>query len=509
MHDGFASVRGLLSICMVQLVAASPPRRRGRQACRVVNRLVMTSTAVNKSFASGTGAPMAVLCIAFALRFVPEPTGLLPFVVLSVLALAGPGPSLMALAGAWVLSSLNPALIPDSDGAAAGRYLVFAMVLLGAAVRWLSDWPRGIYVSRPVGATALLTGFLILHSVSVSSLPTISLAKALLWGVTMCAVLSSWHRLTTAEHANVLEAINRIMQAVVLTSAPLLFVSDGFALNETGFQGLLNHPQVFGLVAALVAALSASRVLSARRLLGWESALFVVSVYLVLRSESRTALLGSVLGLGAAAVVQGVRRGSIRAAMPLFASTARALSIAICVIALVVVGVATGTVQHFISKSGRADVSNVVEAYEVSRGLLIVQMTENIQRNPLFGIGFGAPSVSGMLDISLDPYFRVPITAPVEKGVLPVAVVEELGVVGAASVLGWLWIGLRRAARSGLSSMAVLFSVLALNVGEAALFSPGGIGLLQMLLIGAVYTSRGQEEGARVGGQGFDRQKAV
>jgi hypothetical protein len=437
---------------------------------------------------------IVVLGAAFALPFFPGPLAILPFVVLAALALRGPGPSLLALAGAWALSALNPVLVPAIDAQAVmiGRYLVLLTVLIATALRWLAECSQGgrVFVSRPSGAAALLTGFLIAHSLAVSSMPELSLLKALLWGLVMCAVLSNWHRLTAAEHAGALQDVERLLHVVLIASAPLLLLPAGFAVNETGFQGLLNHPQLLGVAAALGATFVASRLIEARRLIGWRLALFGFYVYLTVQSESRTALFGLVLALGFAALIQSVWQGSVRQALPLFGSSARVLAGVVIVVALATLAVVSGALRDFVSKSERADVTSVIDAYGVSRGLLVAQMAVNIQQAPLLGIGFGVPSVPEMVELVRDPYFGLPISAPVEKGVMPVAVVEELGVLGAVAILAWLWMGIRRGMRSGFSSVLMLCAVLAMNLGEATLFSVGGVGLLQMLLVGAVYTGR-------------------
>ncbi|MBK8317253.1 MAG: hypothetical protein IPL05_00850 [Betaproteobacteria bacterium] len=70
---------------------------------------------------------------------------------------------------------------------------------------------------------------------------------------------------------------------------------------------------------------------------------------------------------------------------------------------------------------------------------------------------------------------------------MPVAVVEELGVFGAAAVLGWLWVVLRRGARSGVPQFAVLITLVLVNFGESMFFSVGGMGMLLLILLtGAV-----------------------
>lgn len=91
------------------------------------------------------------------------------------------------------------------------------------------------------------------------------------------------------------------------------------------------------------------------------------------------------------------------------------------------------------------------------------------------------------MEVKRDPVLGLPTGASIEKGVAPLMVLEEVGVLGALFVALWLLRLLRSAARSGLAPFAVCMTVLLLNMGEATLFSAGGMGLLPMILLGWAY----------------------
>jgi hypothetical protein len=110
-------------------------------------------------------------------------------------------------------------------------------------------------------------------------------------------------------------------------------------------------------------------------------------------------------------------------------------------------------------------------------------MIENIRKHPMTGIGFGIASDPDQMEVGRDPIFNLPVGAPIEKGIMPVAVVEEVGIPGALIVAGWFVLLLRRAARGGIAALAVASTVLFLNLGEANIFSPGGMGLLEIILL--------------------------
>ena len=122
------------------------------------------------------------------------------------------------------------------------------------------------------------------------------------------------------------------------------------------------------------------------------------------------------------------------------------------------------------------------QSYETSRGALIDVMLENINMAPYVGIGFGIASRPEEMIVDRDPVFGLPTGAVVEKGVLPYQVVEELGLFGALFVLLWLGMAIKRASRGTVTTLAILLTVLLLNLGESTFFSPGGMGLLPLIL---------------------------
>jgi hypothetical protein len=73
--------------------------------------------------------------------------------------------------------------------------------------------------------------------------------------------------------------------------------------------------------------------------------------------------------------------------------------------------------------------------------------------------------------------------ATVEKGVLPIMILEELGI--PLGLLVYLWIGTLAlcATRGGILPISVFAAVMLTNIAEAAFLSPGGTGLLSIVLV--------------------------
>src|SRR5690606_18221291 len=103
--------------------------------------------------------------------------------------------------------------------------------------------------------------------------------------VAMCA----WHRLSVEARLATEREIYHFLVVVLLISAPLVVLPQGYLRNGSGFQGVLNHPQVFGPSMALLASWTLSAVLSDARPSWKNLAILGVSMWFILASEARTA----------------------------------------------------------------------------------------------------------------------------------------------------------------------------------------------------------------------------
>ena len=290
---------------------------------------------------------------------------------------------------------------------------------------------------------------------------------------------------------------------VMLVSLPLVIFPVGYLSNGTGFQGVLNQPQVFGATMAILGAWSAARMIGDRSPSWLVIGLVVACLAMILMSEARIAGVSIVLGLFAAVfTVSAGGRRSIKFSFPGLRSKKVMLVAALAVGGLgLAAGKAESLATHFISKSGRAEATSLLAAYQGSRGGLIGEMWQNIKEKPFTGIGFGIASDVHEMNVQRDPLLGLPLGAPIEKGVLPVAVLEEVGLFGLGFVVAWLWSFLRYWIRGGVVPVSVGLTILLLNMGEATLFSPGGMGLLSLILIGWVVAcgQRGAETPQRSG----------
>ena len=86
-------------------------------------------------------------------------------------------------------------------------------------------------------------------------------------------------------------------------------------------------------------------------------------------------------------------------------------------------------------------------------------------------------------------YFKgIPVSAPIEKGILPLAILEEVGVFGFIFFMIWILILIRLAINNSFRTLIVLLTILLFNLGEAGLFSANGYGMLYLIVITSIIT---------------------
>lgn len=422
-------------------------------------------------------------------RLASTPTANLSFFLLAAYATTGRAQAIQALGMSWLLTMISPGIAPPAPLGSLGRYAVFMGAFIAVFVR--SGILSGqLKASKIVLSTVGLGVFFVIHSLFISPMPDVSILKAVSWLMVTATLFSAWSGLAPAERDKLFRQLYLGLVAIMVISVPLFVLPLGYLRNGSGFQGILNHPQAFGPTMAILGAIAASKLFAEKRPSWQYLGVFGVSLVFILASEARTAGLALIIGLCLAIASVPVLSGRrVRAVLPGLRSR-RVWGIAGIVLCFGVIFAPQigDKVGNYISKSGRAgSVESIAEAYDKSRGGLIDRMFTNINQTPLTGIGFGIASEPALMAVERDPLFGLPIGAPVEKGVLPLAVIEELGVVGAGIVALWIIALVVRAAKNGVVPISILITVLMINMGENVFFSPGGMGLF--FLIGVTWAA--------------------
>ena len=420
-----------------------------------------------------------------ALAVASSATVMVAYIGLGFYAMLGRGHAVRALGLSWFLTLMNPELVAPGS-ASVGRYAVLAGAMVSALVHGtiLSPVRRGRLF---IYATALLGLAIIVHAMLFSQVLDVSILKAVSWTLAMCGLLACWIGMPPDEREQVIGQLFWGLTLLALFSLPLLVTPMGFLANGTGFQGLLNQPQAFGTTMGLLATWTAIRLLGERRPSWMSIFIFGISSVLVLLSETRTAALGVVGGIGLSILLAPMLSGrTLRELFPGLRS-ARLWGLAVVALAagLMALPFVIDIIDSFLTKRGSGE--GLVNVYQESRGALIELMLVNVSEHPFSGIGFGVASDYMTMDVMRDSVVGLPVSAPIEKGLIFLGVLEELGIFLFAVVMFWLAVFARVCARGGLMPFAVFLVIILFNFGEGTFFSPGGMGGLFALFLTWAY----------------------
>lgn len=431
---------------------------------------------------------LTIALLAIMMRIASTPTANLSYLLIAGYAMLGRSQVIHALAISWLLSMINPALAPEASAGSVGRYLVIFAAALSVSLRTLSSG-KTFSLGKLSKYTLGLSLIMLLHSILFSAVVDVSVLKVTSWMVVILTLLFAWQGLTTKQHSALFKQLEWVLIWLILFSLPFLAIpAVGYARNGTGFQGLLNHPQAFGPTVALVAALVGGRIIGERNPAWRDIILLWLCLVLIVLSEARTAGAAMVLGLLGSALLSPLFARSPRRIMLQGLRSRRIQTVGLIsmVAAILAAPLLAGTLSSYLFK--RSEATDLVTAADASRGALVVRMFSNILEHPMTGIGFGIASQPEYMEIERDAVLGLPLSAAVEKGVMPIAVIEEMGILGALTIFAWLLMILRNGARSGVSQFAVLITLLLINFGESMLFSVGGMGMLLLILLSGAVT---------------------
>jgi hypothetical protein len=427
--------------------------------------------------------PTVAMVCALLLALATHPYApVIGVIALTMWALAGAKQAIQALSLVVVIKFLNPAIYQF-----AGPFALLAWLALAVAgSRIFYDSVRIRSGRHPVLRWLIVFALVVsFQSVFFSYYAEVSIFKMLSFTIAATAILLGF-KVTGAKSVDWTAWFVSLWIAVLVLSAPTWFFRGiGFRVNDSGFQGILNHPQALGIfMAPMVAWLTARLIFSPPKGDYWLYVVLPVAWSFMLMTRARTALIAVVAGFLAIVIVAVFSRpewrGWIRKAV--FKPVSVCIALAILVIALLRPGLIAERSADFTRKGERS--STVEKSFEESRGSGIRSQWLNFVDHPLFGIGFG---------VSFDPEFKpliepltgLPLSASTEKGFLPSAILEETGIVGATCFLVFLVALTRFVLPNADIALAWVFvTSVCMNVGEMVFFSAGGLGLYIWLLIG-------------------------
>lgn len=456
----------------------------------------------------GTNRLFLLLPVLALLMRVSDPvTANFSFVLLAFSALLGLPQAIQALFLSWFFSILNEGIQPLPESASITRYLVvscsmFSVFLHGCPVL---DWRS----AGPVAVVSFMFGLaVIVHSLLFSMIPDVSILKVSSWLAVIVTLLLAWDMLDKRKRETLFLQLYYALVFLSVASIPLYFSVLGF-LRYPGyhfFQGILNHPQAFGLMTASLSILAFGRIVASPKPLFSDLLILPVAVALMYLTKARVAgfsFLAAMMSAGLL-VVLFTRRSAKFVVPGLFSKRVHQYALTMVSLGIIFWPNVSSTARGYISKQSTS--SDIIGKIIDSRGILVNPMLENIQRHPLTGIGFGiSTNPNKPMVVVRESYFGLPVSATAEKGVMPIAVLEELGAFGFAVFAVLVGVMIRQGLTAGFPAFSMLMLIIWTNMAELTFFSPGGSGLLLLILLAwAVTRDRSGDgpDGSRSGQQG-------
>ena len=321
---------------------------------------------------------------------------------------------------------------------------------------------------------------------------SISLFKLISFAFSVLAVFSAYRYLLIRKK-NMISWFVGLWLAVLGLSLPLFaFPEISYFRDGMGFQGVLNQPQAMAIFCVPAAAWATSVVVfrgGKAGLVTW--VIFTLSWVMLFLTRGRIGFIS--IGISGVLVLFWAILGHQRWRSIFSQSVVLKRGIFFLSLLLVYVSIFPDkifkAVFEFVHK-GQMDRS-LSDSFEMSRGFLIAESMENFRQNIWAGIGFGVSRSSKFLfQPVIEPITGLPIGASTEKANLIVALLEEVGVIGTAAFLPFLFCLVWEVKRHASFGLAwAFFAMLTVNIGEMVFFSMGGLGLYSILLVGlAVFT---------------------
>lgn len=386
--------------------------------------------------------------------------------------------AVQALSLMVVIKYLNPALcdFPPYSG------VLFWGVTYAACLSFLVRMePKSIFLALPVVyfyVVVLVLSFW-------SSSPLISILKATSFCGVVACLLTGYGGMSREDCQYLGRWFFSLAAAVLFASLPTLFFRDiGFHRNGRGFQGILNHPQAFGIFwPPFILWLTFDHLFSSEeRSQKFETTFMAAMIAMVFASRARTGMAAVLVGF-AATICLLLFSQRLREKIVLKRGLVATLAVVLCFFAAFAAVPAVR--QHIGDYLRKGEQERTVdEALYHSRGRIIVQQWERFLERPWTGHGFGVYA-EGYFPGNVKTFAGIPISASVEKGITVTAVLEEIGILGTLALLVFLFFLLAPLLHSeAVPPLAMFMGCLGVNFGEAVFFSLGGNGLFYWLLMG-------------------------
>lgn len=411
------------------------------------------------------------------------------FTILAAMIAWRPETAFQALLIGFLGLVTNNAFVPKTLTWTIARFLLLAVGLVRFSAVLAATKPgllRELYYVAllgfitTAGVTSILTGYFV----------QISLSKLLSFTIGTTTVFAGYVVLRNLKW-DPTEWLMGLCTTVLALSA--LSVALGVSRNYKGtdvsvvlWNGPFYHPNATGPIVSMLVILLVSIYLFSTRRGAWMAALIAVGLTVtVAATRSRTSIFVLVFGIALLVLFhlrqRKSRTGEVRS---LVSRTGLLVQVAVVLFVLLALAVKGGgigaTVAEILMKSeGPADEFNV-DAVLASRSDQIAWVYDSFLQSPWIGIGFEVARGEAFAENA------TLFSAPIEKCFLPLAVLDECGIIGAIPFVLFLLIFFATMwTRLNIPGFVLMAAFVVVNFGEVMLFSPAGHGGFAWLIVGS------------------------
>ena len=325
------------------------------------------------------------------------------------------------------------------------------------------------FIRQFLSFSAALSVYMIIESLFFSGYPLVSVLKWVMYVIPFCACVLGCYRIRFV--FDLVRLMTVAMCVCLIVGLPLIASPLGYLRNGHAFQGVFNHPNVYGVLIVAFVALVLTRNLTGRGN-KFELLLIPFSIWLETLSESRTGMIGIA---GCLLVYMLSLR---RLSKPVIVTICIALSLTLVAVLFAVNnGLVSNIADYWLSffSKGRSGIN--VD----SRTSQIVSSLSSFNASPLVGTGFMVP-----FDGLVEKHMIISMDLVVEPGNIFLSILGYCGLLGSllmALYYGWLIVACEGKYR------CLMLAPFLISLGEMTFFSTNNCGLFCYLMMGAALAS--------------------
>lgn len=253
---------------------------------------------------------------------------------------------------------------------------------------------------------------------------------------------------------------SNLFKIMICTSLLLIKSPIGYLKNGFSFQGILNHPNLFGIILVLGILTILIEMAVKNKISIMNIIIVLLGIYELILSNSRTSLISFVVCIIMFFMFSNIKK-SIK--------TISIITTFLIGVLVYTIPITNNFITNYIQKGQSSDQILLSRYGQIDNTLYV------LQNSPVFGIGFGIPVNRTSLELNGFTY---------EAGNLFFGLLSYVGILGLSIYIFYLiYIILIRKSINNLMLSLFLGSIL-INMGELVMFSSNNVGIICYVIFG-------------------------